>query len=224
MSIVIFKNYLMMCMEKSPVSILDHISNLVPTGRSDLIYTNIFELLIAVILSAQTTDERVNLVTPGLFARYQKVDELAEANTRDVEEIISSLGLYRNKAKNLVAMARVLLDEYEGIVPNRLEELVKLPGVGRKTANVVLSEGFNIPAIAVDTHVKRVAYRLGLTKSTDPFKIEKDLEKFFPKYLWGRAHISLVHFGRYFCKAQNPRCSECPFQKICIFYQQNMTK
>ena len=198
----------MMYMEKSPLKILDQISNLVPTGRSDLNYTNIFELLIAVILSAQTTDERVNLVTPALFDRYPSINDLAYANIKDVEEIISSLGLFRSKANNLVAMANVLLDDFQGKVPNRLEDLIKLPGVGRKTANVVLSEGFKIPAIAVDTHVKRVAYRL----------------EFFPKHLWGRAHISLVHFGRYFCKAQKPRCSECPFQKICVFYQHNMTK
>lgn len=214
----------MMYMEKSPVSILDHISMLVPTGRSDLNYTNIFELLIAVILSAQTTDERVNIVTPNLFARYANVDDLANADVKDVEKIISSLGLYRSKAANLVAMAQMLRDDFQGVVPNKREELTKLPGVGRKTANVVLSEGFHIPAIAVDTHVKRVAFRLGLTKSYNPVIIEKDLEKFFPKYLWSRAHISLVHFGRYFCKAQNPRCSECPFQKICGYYQHNITK
>lgn len=213
-----------MCLEKSPVKILDEISKLVSTGKSDLNYETLFQLLIAVILSAQTTDERVNIVTKELFKRYPNPVDLANANYDDVAKIISSLGLFRNKAKNIISTSKELVNRFESIVPNAREELVKLPGVGRKTANVVLSEGFKIPAIAVDTHVTRVANRIQLTNTNNVLIIEQDLEKFFPKELWAKAHISLVHFGRYICKAQNPNCSICPFQEICSYYKQNMTK
>ena len=211
-------------MDKSPVNILDEISKLVPTTKSDLNYENIFQLLIAVMLSAQTTDERVNLVTPVLFKRYPTYNELAGAEVEDVEKIISSLGLFRTKARNLIKMANQLKNEFNGIVPESREKLITLAGVGRKTANVVLSEGFKIPAIAVDTHVTRVANRLELTDSDNVLVIEKDLEAYFPKALWAKAHISLVHFGRYICKAQNPNCEICPFKNICRYYRQNITK
>jgi endonuclease-3 len=211
-------------MGKSPVNILNEISKLVPTTKSDLNYENIFQLLIAVMLSAQTTDERVNLVTPELFKLYPSYNELAVARVEDVEIIISSLGLFRTKARNLVKMANQLKDRFSGIVPDTRDELVTLAGVGRKTANVVLSEGFKIPAIAVDTHVTRVANRLELTNSENVLVIEKDLEAYYPKELWAKAHISLVHFGRYICKAQNPNCDICPFTKFCRYYRQNITK
>jgi|SRR5690554_501375 len=203
--------------------LLDELNKMFPDIKSDLNYSNTFELLIAVVLSAQTTDQRVNSVTRKLFSRFPDPYRLANARQMEVEETIASLGLFRTKAENIIALSKRLVSTYKNEVPDNLEDLLTLPGVGRKTANVVLSEGFGKPAIAVDTHVSRVSKRLGLTKSDNPDKIELDLQEYFPKDKWGKAHLLLVHFGRYHCKAQNPQCSTCPFNEECLYYKQNLT-
>lgn len=186
-----------------------------PDAKCELDYRNLFELIVAVVLSAQTTDKRVNMVTPDLFNKYPTCQDLAKADPKDVSEIIASLGLFRTKAKNIILMSQKLVDEYDGQVPNKFEDLISLPGVGRKTANVVLSEGFRIPAIAVDTHVSRVAQKLGLSNSNDVLQIEEDLKKHFDRKDWSMAHHLLLHFGRYICTARNPHYELCPFDCEC---------
>ncbi|HHU56367.1 MAG TPA: endonuclease III [Acholeplasmataceae bacterium] len=198
--------------------LIEELEKLFPDAKCELNYTNTFELLIAVVLSAQTTDRRVNMVTRKLFTVYPDVYRLASAAQVDVENIISSLGLFRTKAENIIALSKKIVTNFGGEVPNTLEDLTTLPGVGRKSANVVLSEGFGIPAIAVDTHVARVSNRLGLVDSDDTYVIEKTLEEYFPKDDWHKGHNLLVHFGRYFCTAQKPNCLECPFNKVCPYY------
>lgn len=196
--------------------ILNELNNLFPDAKCELIYHNAYELLVAVVLSAQTTDERVNMVTPLLFDNYRDVIELSKAKLEDVEIIIQSIGLYHNKANNIIRMSKMIVEDYDCEIPNNLEDLIKLPGVGRKTANVVLSEWFNIPAIAVDTHVSRVSKRLGLAKKDDDVVlIEKKLMKKFKKHDWNHVHHLFIFFGRYLCKAKLPECNRCPFNKIC---------
>ncbi|HEY8444657.1 MAG TPA: endonuclease III [Bacilli bacterium] len=201
--------------------LIKELEKMFPNAKCELNYSNSFELLIAVVLSAQTTDKRVNIVTKELFSVYPDVYHLANANPKDVEKIISSLGLFRTKALNIIAISKKLLSTFNGQVPSNLNDLLTLPGVGRKSANVILSEAFGIPAIAVDTHVFRVANRLGLGNNDDVYEIEKSLENFFPQALWHHAHTLLVHFGRYFCTAKNPKCRECPFKNNCYYYHEN---
>lgn len=205
-------------MEKSKtISILDTLLTMFPNAKCELEYNNLYELLIAVVLSAQTTDVRVNIVTKDLFKKYTDFYELANANFEDVENIIKSLGLSKNKAKNIILLSQNICDNFKGKVPSTLEELTTLPGVGRKTSNVILSEGFNIPALAVDTHVSRVANRLGLSNSNDVLIIEEDLKRQIDEQMWHKAHHLFIHFGRYFCKAKSPNCENCPFKgNICI--------
>ncbi len=181
-----------------------------PNAVTALEYRNPFELLIAVILSAQCTDARVNLTTPTLFASYPDADALARAKQPDVERIIKSCGFFRTKAKNVIAAAREIAAEYGGRVPAERAALEALPGVGRKTANVVLSVVFEEAAFAVDTHVFRVAHRLGLTLATTPRGVEDDVTKLVPREQWRHAHHWLILHGRAICKAPVPRCSECP--------------
>ena len=179
-------------------------------------HQNVFELVCAVMLSAQTTDERVNMVTPELFAKYPDPYALANASYNDVRNIIRSIGLANTKASNLIKMANVLVNEYNGEVPSQFDLLVKLPGVGRKTANVVSAVGFHIPAIAVDTHVYRTSYRLGFRKEADDLLVaENNLKKYINKEDWIDAHHLLILFGRTYCKAQNPKCDECPLKEYC---------
>lgn len=200
-----------------PKEIYSKLEELYPKAYTELQYRNIFELVIAVVLSAQTTDVAVNKVTPKLFSKYPTPFALSQADVEDVEEIISSIGLYKTKAKNIINLAKVLVSNYNGNVPNVFEELIKLPGVGRKSANVILSEGFNIPRIAVDTHVLRVSNRLGFADSQNPAIVEKELmEKFLPSQ-WHQLHLRLILFGRYFCKSKPKKCHECPFQSICRY-------
>ena len=202
-----------MCMEKSKVNeILDYIEELFPDAHCELNYRNVFELIVAVSLSAQTTDKRVNEVTKVLFDKYSTAEELANANFEEVKEIIKPLGLAQNKARNIIALSKKLIEDFNGEVPSNMKDLVSLPGVGRKTANVILSEGFGIPAIAVDTHVSRVANRLGLSSETDVNKIEEDLMNLIDKERWHKAHHLLLFFGRYHCKAKNPLCDNCKFK------------
>ncbi|MBQ8749173.1 MAG: endonuclease III [Clostridia bacterium] len=188
-------------------------------AKCELDYKDPYTLLVAVILSAQCTDKRVNLVTPTLFASYPNVYAMANAEQADIERIIHSCGFYRNKAKSIIECSKDIIAKHNGEVPNTLEELVELRGVGRKTANVVLSTIFNVPAIAVDTHVFRVSNRLGLANAKTPEECEKQLMENLPKELWSKMHQLLVLFGRYNCKSKNPSCESCSLKGICKEYK-----
>lgn len=187
-----------------------------PHSKTALKFENPFQLLIATILSAQTTDERVNKVTASLFKKFKTPFDFAKSDIKEIMKEIKSVNFYRNKAKNIKKLCEILVEKYNGKVPDKMEELIKLPGVARKTANVVLSQAFGIAeGIVVDTHVKRVSYRLGLTKNTDAEKIEKDLMKVVPKENWIDFPFRLILLGRNICKAKNPDCENCPLNKIC---------
>jgi endonuclease III len=186
-----------------------------PDAVCELDHTNAFELLAATILSAQTTDVRVNMVTPVLFRRYPTADDLAAANPTDVEEIIRSTGFYQNKTKSLVGMAQALLDRFDGEVPTELDDLVTLPGVGRKTGNVVRSVAFNLPGLPVDTHVLRLSRRLGLSTLEDPVKLEFELNSFLPPAQRGLFSLRMILHGRRVCDAKKPRCADCVLEDIC---------
>lgn len=194
--------------------VINALDRLYPDARCELAYTKDYELLIATLLSAQSTDKRVNIVTKELWDKYD-IFSLALANPKDIEKIIRPVGTQERKAKYIVEVAKSLVKDYNGKVPNNRKYIENLPGVGHKTCNVVLSNLYNVPALAVDTHVTRVANRLGLANTNDVTKIEKKLMVFFPKDKWGRVHHQLVLFGRYMCKSKNPECSNCPFKKIC---------
>ncbi len=175
-----------------------------------------FELLVATILSAQCTDKRVNMVTPVLFERFPTAEELAEAPPQEVEEIIHSTGFYQNKARNIVAMAQRLVEVHDGEVPTAMDDLTRLPGVGRKTANVVRSVAFELPGLPVDTHVSRLSQRMGMTKETDPVKIELDLNPMVPAQERGDFSLRLILHGREICHARKPICSKCVCQDFCL--------
>ncbi len=198
--------------------ILDRLEILYPDAECALNHKNHFELLVAVMLSAQTTDKSVNLITPALFKRYPDAKELAIANLEEVEDIIRRIGLYKTKAKNVVNMAKILESEYNGEVPSSYDALIKLPGVGRKTANVVLSVGFSESRIAVDTHVFRVSNRIGLADAKDVLATENELMKNISKDRWSQAHHSLIFHGRNLCKARNPECEKCTVAEFCKYY------
>jgi len=195
--------------------ILRTLISLYPEVETQLVHKTPFQLLISTILSAQCTDRQVNAVTPKLFKKYSSPSKLAQAKLNEIEQIIYSTGFYKNKAKHLKNCSRVLLEKYDGNVPDALSELVKLPGVGRKTANVVLGASFNIPAMVVDTHVARIAKRLDLTNHKDPVKIEFDLEKTIPEKEWNDFSLRLIYFGRAICTARKPGCPKCPLNNIC---------
>ncbi len=198
------------------ISILD---KYYPDARCELNYTKDYELLIATVLSAQCTDKRVNMVTKVLFNKYD-LKGLKEANIKEIENIIRPCGSHTKKAVYIKTIATRLIEDYQGIVPNNREYLESLPGVGRKTCNVVLSNIYNVPAIAVDTHVARVSTRLGLAKDGDTVSvIEQKLMKKFPKDKWSRLHHQFVLFGRYNCTARNPKCEECLFKNNCKYYK-----
>lgn len=187
-----------------------------PIAASQLEYKDPWQLLVAVILSAQCTDARVNEITPRLFSLWPGPEQLAAASQEELERVIHSAGFFRNKAKNLRACAKIIHERYANQPPRSLEDLIKLPGVARKTANVVLFAGYGInEGFAVDTHVKRITYRLGLTGSTDPVKIEKDLMEIFPQQEWGNLNHRFVWFGRDVCQARRPNCAECELEKFC---------
>ncbi len=186
-----------------------------PEIHTALAYHEPWQLLVATVLSAQTTDENVNRVTPALFAAYPTPDDLAAADVEDVERLVYSTGYYRQKSRSLVALAAAISERFGGEVPADLDELVTLPGVGRKTASVVLAEAWRIPAIAVDTHVTRVANRLGLTASSDPRRIEDDLKALLPEKEWAGVSMRFIQFGRDTCTARAPRCGECPLRDLC---------
>jgi endonuclease-3 len=196
--------------------ILAHLKQLYPDARCALNYRNAFELLCATILSAQCTDVRVNLVTPTLFARYPTAFDLARAEPSDVQEIIKSTGFFRNKTRSLIGMAQALVADYGGEVPQTMEALRKLPGVGRKTANVVLGNAYGInEGVTVDTHVTRLSGLLGLSRQEDPIKIEEDLMRLFSQEDWGLlSHLLILH-GRQVCIARRPRCGDCVLAQLC---------
>ena len=203
-------------MDKSN-KILNLIREMFPNASCELNYNNLFELLVAVVLSAQTTDKRVNEVTKVLFQKYNSPISLSQADYNEIYEIVRPLGLAKSKAQNIIQLSKVLNIKYNDIVPNTRVELESLPGVGRKTANAVLMEGFRIPAIAVDTHVSRVSFRLGLSKDDNVLKIEQDLMNLFPKDEWYFVHHGLLFFGRYFCTAKKPNCEICKLKDICTY-------
>lgn len=202
--------------KKQALEVLTYFEELYPNAQCELVHADAYQLLVAVMLSAQTTDKKVNQVMPDLVKKFPTITAMADADLADIENSIRSIGLYRNKAKNLKAMSRVLLDKYDGVVPSAKEQLEMLPGVGRKTANVVQSVAFNIPAFAVDTHVERIAKRLGMANKKDSvLLVEQKLMRLFPKRLWNKAHHQFIFFGRYFCKSQKPNCQECKLYTIC---------
>lgn len=195
--------------------ILTELNILYPDAECELTYSNPLQLLIAVILSAQCTDRRVNMVTPALFARYPTVHDFARADLAELELMIKSTGFYRNKAKNILACCQAIVETHSGQVPSTLEELVQLPGVGRKTANCVLGDAFGIPGITVDTHVGRLSRRLGFTKQTDAVKVEFELMDLLPQPDWTRISHQLILHGRRVCHAQKPQCQACTLAPHC---------
>lgn len=199
--------------------ILDRLETMHPEAACALDFGTRFQLLSAVMLSAQTTDVSVNKVTPALFAKYPTPEAMAEADPADVQEIIKTIGLYKNKSKNIVALAKMLVTDFGGEVPGNFDDLVKLPGVGRKTANVVLAEGFGEARIAVDTHVFRVSNRIGLTSAKDPEGVEKGLTERLPEEQWSRAHHLLIFHGRKVCHARKPDCGNCLLSELCNYHE-----
>ena len=197
-----------------------YFSEHMPVAESELHYENPYQLLVAVILSAQCTDKRVNMVTPRLFASYPTADSLSKASESDVYEYIKSVSYPNSKSKHLVGMAQMLVKEYGGEVPSTLEELVRLPGVGRKTANVVQAVIWKKAAFAVDTHIFRVSHRLGLVddKATTPYAVERVLTKYFPDELIPRAHHWLLLHGRYVCQSRKPKCKQCGLSEVCKYW------
>lgn len=189
-----------------------------PDVDCELNFSNNLELIIAVLLSAQCKDEYVNRATVGLFDKFKTIDDYADAEVTEIEKYIKTLGLYKAKSKNIKLMAEMLRTKYKYKIPKTLDELIELPGVGRKTANVVMSVGFGIPAIAVDTHVERISKRMKLANEKDsPLIVEQKLMKIFPKKKWSKIHHQMIHFGRYYCKAKKPECSTCELKNICNF-------
>lgn len=206
-------------------SIISYFSHHNPIAETELHYTNPFELLVAVILSAQCTDKRINLTTPKLFARFPEASSLAAATSDEVFSYIRSISYPNNKAKHLVGMAQMLVSTFNSEVPNKVDDLIKLPGVGRKTANVIASVIFNQPTMAVDTHVFRVSARIGLTTNAkNPLQAELQLVKFLPNAIIPLAHHWLILHGRYVCLARTPKCGECGLTEACKFYQTKQKK
>ncbi|HXH73990.1 MAG TPA: endonuclease III [Bacteriovoracaceae bacterium] len=203
--------------------VFERLKQLYPDAHCELNHSNPFELLVATILSAQCTDVRVNIVTPSLFKKYPTAQKLAKAKLEDVEEVIKSINFFRNKSKSLIGCAQMLIAEHAGEIPRTVEELSELPGVGRKTANVVLGNAFNInTGIVVDTHVKRTSHLLGLTKQTDPGKVETDLMKLFPNETWTDLAHLLIFLGRRTCVARRPQCDLCVLKDLCDSKQKLM--
>ncbi len=197
-----------------------YLEELFPDAKAELDFENNFELIVAVVLSAQTTDIAVNKVTKDLFKYYPTPQKLMDADIDHVMAILKSIGLYRTKAKNIIALSKILVESYDGEVPSDRKALESLPGVGRKTANVVLSNAFGIPALAVDTHILRISKRLGLAdENDDALAVEKKLNQKFPKELWHKLHHQLIFFGRYHCTARKPNCDTCKMQTICPYFK-----
>jgi len=213
-----------MVKDKDISEILDILEQSYPDAECALHHQNVFQLIVAVALSAQTTDKSVNQVTPALFERYPDAETLADADVEEVSEYIKRIGMYRTKAKNIVAMAQKLCADFGGQVPDNYDDLISLPGVGRKTANVVLSVGFGRQRIAVDTHVFRVSNRLGLAKGKTPLAVETGLNKVIKEDLRGDFHHYLILYGREVCSARKPLCGSCKISDCCEYYNENIKK
>ena len=199
--------------------LLDYLDELFPTAKCELFYKRDYELVIAVMLSAQTTDKSVNAVTPILFEKYPSLDDLNDASLEAIEEILKPIGLYKNKAKNLKGIVKDLIERFNYVVPSDKEQLMTLPGVGNKTAGVIRAEIFQIPDLPVDTHILRISKRLKLAKKDDePIDVEKKLKKIIPEERWIKSHHQLIHFGRYFCTARSPQCENCKIRDMCMNY------
>jgi endonuclease-3 len=207
-------------MEEKALSLYKILKNHYGLVDAELEYSNIYELTIAVVLSAQTTDKQVNRVTKRLFSEFTDFKSLAKADISEVEEIIRSTGFYHSKAKNITALARAVTAA-GGTLPRTITELTAFPGIGRKSANVIISQGFGIPGLAVDTHVGRIAHRIGLTSSLKPDIIEKELKSMLDPELWLDFHLLLINHGRKLCMARKPECSKCPAGSICSYYSDN---
>ena len=209
-----------MMMKTNITSLLNYLDELFPSARCELFYSKDYELVIAVMLSAQTTDKSVNAVTKVLFDKYQSLDELNAAPIEDIEEIIKQIGLHKNKAKNLKGIVKDLIERFDYQVPSDKDLLQTLPGVGNKTAGVIRAEIFNIPDLPVDTHILRISKRLKLAKKDDePIDVERKLKKIIPEERWIKSHHQLIHFGRYFCMARSPKCSECKIKDMCANFK-----
>lgn len=199
-------------------SISQYVDSLFPNAKCELFYSQDYELAIAVMLSAQTTDKAVNKVTQILFKKYPTLESINKAKIEDIEECIKSLGLYKNKAKNIKEMASILISDFSSKLPSDKNELQKLPGIGNKSAGVIRIEIFKIPDLPVDTHIIRITNRLGIANNKDePIDIERKLKKLIPESSWIKTHHQLIHFGRYFCTAKSPKCDECKLRDICKY-------
>ena len=195
---------------------IEFIDSLFPDAKCELFYNQDYELAIAVMLSAQTTDKAVNKVTATLFSRFLTIESLKNAELSEIEDIIKSIGLYKNKAKNIKDLARVLVDEFDGVLTSDKNDLQRLPGIGNKSAGVIRCEVFKIPDLPVDTHIIRISNRLGFANAKDePIDIEHKLKKLIPEDRWIKTHHQLIHFGRYFCTAKKPRCEACKLRDFC---------
>ncbi len=201
--------------KKRAAQILARLAESIPEPVCELKHSNAWELLMATILSAQCTDERVNQVTPVLFNRWPEPLSLSQAVREEVEEVVRPTGFYKNKARSIQECSAALVERFGGAVPRSMEELISLPGVGRKTANLILGHCFNVPGVIVDTHVKRVAARLGLTSKEDAEEVEQELMKLLPRKAWSDGSSRLLLHGRYVCLARKPRCSECVLSELC---------
>ena len=205
-----------MTMKTNISSLLSYLDELFPHAQCELFYTKDYELVIAVMLSAQTTDKSVNAVTSVLFKKYQSLDALNKASLEEIEEVIKPIGLYKNKAKNLKGIVKDLVERFNYQVPSDKDLLMTLPGVGNKTAGVIRAEIFRIPDLPVDTHILRISKRLGLANQKDePIDVERKLKKVIPEERWIKSHHQLIHFGRYFCTARSPKCAECKIRDFC---------
>ncbi|WP_039929249.1 endonuclease III [Thermoanaerobacter siderophilus] len=205
--------------KEEALKVIEILKNTYPNAKSGLKFTNPFELLIATILSAQCTDKRVNIITDRLFKKYKTPEDFLKLTPEELQEEIRECGLFRNKSKSILETCKILKEKYDSKVPETLEELLTLPGVGRKTANVVLSNAFSKQAIAVDTHVFRVSNRIGLADSKDVFTTEKQLMELIPENLWSLSHHLLIHHGRNLCTARKPKCDECPVNHLCLYFK-----
>ena len=210
---------MMMTMKTDINRLLSYLDELFPLAKCELFYSKDYELVIAVMLSAQTTDKSVNAVTPIVFNKYPSLDALNNASLENIEEILKPIGLNKNKAKNLQGIVKDLIERFNYQVPSNKEQLMTLPGVGNKTAGVIRAEIFKIPDLPVDTHILRISKRLNLAKKDDePIDVEKKLKKLIPEERWIKSHHQLIHFGRYFCTARSPQCENCKIKDMCINY------
>lgn len=207
---------------KKEIEIIEILKKLYPDAKCSLDFKTPFQMMVAVVLSAQCTDARVNQITPSIFEKYPEPKDFANMDISLLEQLIHSCGFYKNKAKNIKAASEIIVNKYNGTLPNTMEELTSLPGVGRKSANVIMLEAFNNPqGIAVDTHAKRISNRLGFSEKYDPLQIEEDLLKIFPKKYYYDVNHLLVWHGRNLCKAKKPDCNNCPLKKYCKYYKNN---